>query len=290
MITGEPPARVITPMRRWDGARLARHAVAPSGRRLVRWWVAAGLAWWVGALGGVSPSAFLGDPAPGLLAAALLGAAAVSYLSPVLILGVMATVVADDDRYGLAAPLHVAGIDAPTRLVGRGLACARTSLALIGVGLVGGMAAAVGLAVRSPDGLTWGIRSSPSPAGLVTAAAIVVASWIVAVLVATAAVTPTRAVVVLAVAFSVTGVVASFVYFVPAMRPVLWCMPAAAVWPFDAESFNSAQFAVSVPAGARLGSGAAWTVVLALFALRRLVTQPYPSTGEPERGRRRPRG
>ncbi len=265
---------------------VVRRALRLPSRRARRWWIAAAGAWVAGALGGVAPAAFVGDPSPGLAASAVLGLVTVAFLSPLLVTPVMATLIADDDRTQLASALHTAGVNAPVRLVARTVTTAEASLALLTVGALAGVVSGLGSGLRSSDGFASGLRSAPALSGVVAAATVLVVGWVLAVLVATAAVTPVRSLLVLVVSFLVTGVVASFVYFVPALRPVFWCMPWAALWPFDVESFSSAQFAASIPVVVRLASGGAWLAILAGLALRRLVVDPYPTATEPGAGRR----
>jgi hypothetical protein len=255
-------------------------------RRARRWWLAAAGAWVAGAVGGVAPTMFLGDPSPGLAASAALGLLAVAFLSPLLVTPTMATLVADDDVTQVSVAMHTAGLGVRTRIPAHAAVTAETSLILPALGAVAGVVAGLGLAHRSADPFAVGLRSAPTVGGALAGLGVVLASWALAVLVATAAVTPTRALAVLVLGFVVTGLVGSFVYFVPALRPLFWVMPWAALWPFDLESFDSAPFAASIPVAVRLASGAAWLTVLAAAAVRRLRVAPYPTTSEP-RGRRR---
>ena len=283
------PTSWSAPPRSWLTSVLrAYRALRSPSRRARRWWIAGVGAWVTGALGGMAPSAFVGDPSPGLGAAALLGAVAVALLSPLLVTPVMATLIADDDRTQLAAALHHAGVNAPARLLARTAAAIRVNGALLVVGASAGVAAGLGVAHSSADGFVLGWRSAPTPSGVLVAAAVLVVAWVLALLVATAAITPVRSLLVLVVSFLLTGVVASLVYFVPALRPVFWCTPWAALWPFDAGSFSSAPFAASIPVVVRLRSGAVWLAILAAAGIRRLRHDPYPLASGSGTGRRRP--
>jgi hypothetical protein len=263
--------------------------MAPLMGRQVRWRVAAAVAWVVGAVAGVAPPAFLGDPTPGLGGAALLGVTAIALLAPLLVAPVVALCVCDDDAAGAAPYWHAIGVAVPSRLAARAVVAARLSLRLFPVAVVGALTSALGSAVAGGGGLVAGGRSAPS----LQAVALGVGTWIGAVavgaLVGTAAAAPARAVLWLAGAVAVTGLTASLVYFVPAVRVVFWATPGGALWPFDPQSFDSAQFAIAVPGVVRAVSGTTWLAGLGALAWHRRRRHPYPVDGEAGRRARPPR-
>jgi hypothetical protein len=263
--------------------RRAAAANSPPVRSAARWWVGLGLAWLVGALGAVAPTAFLGEPAAGLAACATLGLVAVAVVAPVLIAPLVASVVCDDDQHQVAAAWHAIGVSPTRRLTARAVAAAGASLRLLAIGAAAGLAAGAGLAGHGPDPLLVGFQGAPDPEGLVLGAAMLVVSWLLGSLVGAWAVTSVRAVLVLLVSLLATGSVASLLYFVPGLRPLFWATPWAALWPFDPQSFDSAQFAATVPAWVRAASGSAWLTVLAVSTVRRRRIAPYPVPGEARR-------
>ena len=265
--------------------RRAAAASSPPVRSVARWWAGRGLAWVVGALGAVAPTAFLGEPAAGLAACAVLGLVAVAVVAPVLIAPLVASVVCDDDQHQVSAAWHAIGVAPTRRLTARGVAAAAASLQLLVLGAVGGLAAGAGLAANGPDPLLIGLRGAPGPDGLVLGAAMVALSWLLGSLVGAWAVTSVRAVLALLVSLLATGAVASLLYFAPGLRPLFWATPWAALWPFDPESFDSAQFAATVPAWVRAASGSAWLAVLAVSTVHRRRLAPYPVPGEARRRR-----
>ncbi len=244
------------------------------------------IAWIVGALGALTPPAFLGEPAAGLVAAAALGLVAVAFVAPVLITPLVATVVCDDDQHQVSAAWHVIGVTPTARIVGRSLAAARASLRLLVIGAVAGLLAGLGAARAGPDPVDLAWRGGPSSLAVVLALGLLVLAWVLGALVGAWAVTALRALVLLVVSMLITGAVASLLYFVPGLQVAFWCTPWSAVWPFDPQAFDSAQFATSVPVTARVISGAAWLVLLAASTVRRRRRLPYPAAGEARRSHR----
>jgi hypothetical protein len=112
-----------------------------------------------------------------------------------------------------------------------------------------------------------------------------VLSWVLGALIGAWSANALRAVVVLLVSLLATGAVASLLYFAPGLRVVFWLTPWAALWPFDPQAFDSAQFATPVPVGVRLASGATWLAVLTIATVRRRRRVPYPAVGESRRTR-----
>ena len=261
-------------------------ALGPAVRAGARWRVAAVLAWIVGALGAVAPTAFLGEPAAGLLAAPVLGVVAVAVVAPVLIAPLVASVVCDDDQFQVSAAWHSIGVTPTRRIVGRSLAAARASLRLLGVGGLAGALAGIGAAVAGPDPVHVDLRGGPGPPVVVVALGLLALAWLLGALVGAWAVSALRALVTLLVGMLITGAVASLLYFAPGLRVAFWCTPWAALWPFDPQAFDSAQFATSVPLGARVASGGAWLVLLAASTVRRRRRVPYPAAGESRRADR----
>jgi len=260
--------------------------VRASVRRAGRWRGAVVVAWVVGAIGGVAPTAFLGEPPAGLVAAAALGLLAVAMVAPVLIGPLVATLVCDDDEHQVAVAWHGVGVDPRRRISARASAAATASLRLLPVGALGGLLAGAGSAAAAPDPLRVGLAGGPRPMAVLVGVVLVVVSWVLGALVGAWAVTAIRAVLVLLVSLIVTGAVAGLLYFAPSLRLLFWVTPWAALWPFDPQSFDSAQFATSVPVVARVASGWAWLTVLALATVRRRRLVPYPVPGEQRRRRR----
>ncbi len=257
-----------------------RRAMGASMVHQTRWRIGAGAAWIVGAVAGVAPVALFGDRAPGLVAAAALGAIACAWLAPLIVGPLVAVSVCDDDALGAAPYWHVIGVGWPVRLAARTVAAAGLSLRLFPVAAAGAATAALGSSFGPGGHLVVGISGAPGPAALALGAVTLVVAWTIGALVGAAAVTPARAGLWLAGGVAVTGLAGSLVYFVATLRFVFWAMPAAALWPFDPESFDSAQFAMSVPLPVRLVSGTAWLTVLAALAWRRRHRDPYPTEGE----------
>ena len=187
----------------------------------------------------------------------MLGVVAVAVVAPVLIAPLVASVVCDDDQFQVSAAWHSVGVTPTRRIVGRSLAAARASLRLLGVGGLAGALAGIGAAVAGLDPVHVDLRGGPGPP-----------------------------VVVVALGMLITGAVASLLYFAPGLRVAFWCTPWAALWPFDPQAFDSAQFATSVPLGARVASGGAWLVLLAASTVRRRRRVPYPAAGESRRADR----
>lgn len=268
------------------GAVRVAVATGPSVRAAARWRVGAVAAWVVGAVGAMAPTAFLGEPAAGVLAAPALGLVAVAVVSPLLIAPLMASDVCDDDQFQVAAAWHCIGVTPARRMIGRALAAARASLRLLSIGAVAGLLAGLGSAVGGADPVRPGLAGGPSPTMLLLLApALLTLSWVLGPLVGAWAVTTLRTLVVLVVGLLVTGAVGSLLYFAPGLRVAFWLTPWAALWPFDPQSFDSAQFATSVPLAARVVSGAAWLGLLAAATVRRRRRVPYPTAGESRRSR-----
>ncbi len=267
------------------GARRVAAAVGPSVQSAARWRVGMVVAWVVGAVGAVAPTAFLGEPAAGLGAAPLLGLVAVAMVAPVLIAPLVASVVCDDDQFQVSPAWHSIGVTPSRRMIGRAGAAGGASLRLLAVGVVAGLLAGAGSAIGGPDPVRLGLDGGPSPSAGLLAAGLVVLSWVLGALVGAWAVSTLRTLVVLVVGLMITGAVASLLYFAPGLRPAFWLTPWAALWPFDPQSFDSTQFATSVPIGVRLLSGAAWIVLLTGSAVRRRRRVPYPIAGESRRPR-----
>jgi hypothetical protein len=232
----------------------------------------------------MAPTAFLGEPAPGLAASALLGMVAVAVVAPVVIAPLVATVVCDDDQHQVSAAWHAAGVAAGPRLVGRALAAARASLGLVALGGVAGVLTGAGMAAQASH-RSWWLEGAPGVGGVALGAGLLGLSWVLGLLVGAWAVTSVRAVTALLVSLIATGAVASLLYFVPGLRTVFWATPWAALWPFDPQSFDSVQFATTVPVAARVVSGAGWLAVLAAAAVGRRRRDPYPVPGEARRRR-----
>jgi hypothetical protein len=272
------PGRAVT-------LRRAVAACGPSVRSASRWWLGRASAWVVGAVGAVAPTAFLGEPAAGVAASAALGLVAVAVLAPALITPLLASVVCDDDQHQVSAAWHAIGVAPSRRLAARAVAAAGASLGLLGIGALAGLLAGVGLALGGPDPVRLGFEGAPSVDGLLLGGALLALSWVLGALVGAWAVTTVRAVTVLLVSLLATGAVASLLYFVPGVRPVFWATPWAALWPFDPEAFDSAQFAVAVPVPVRALSASGWMALLLVSTVRRRRRTPYPVPGEARRHR-----
>jgi len=262
-----------------------RRAMVPSivagRRRRVTWLVA----WVVGAIAGIAPTAFQGYAAPGLLASAGWGAVGVALLAPLVITPFVAVVVCDDDHHQVAHAWLALGVNPRRRLVARTTAAAQVSLRLLPVGAVAGLVAGLGLAASGRDPLRWGWPGGPTLPTVVLAGALVGLAWVIGGLIAAAAVVPSRAAVVLIASWLVTGVVASLVHFSPDLGGLFRLTPWAALWPFDPQVSDSAQFAASIPVTARLVAGASWLGLLAATAGWRRRTTPYPIPGDRRRRR-----
>ena len=251
-----------------------------------RWWAGVAAAWVVGALAGVAPAAFAGYPPPGLAASALRGALGVAGLAPLVVVPLVAVIVCDDDHEQVAAAWHAVGVGPARRLALRTGAAALISLGLLPVGALAGLVAAIGLATTGADPWSPGWSGGPGPAALGLGAGLLVLAWVIGGLVAAAAVTPSRAVLVLVSSWLVTGAVASLVHFSAGLVVAFRLMPWAPLWPFDPGSSDSAQFAASIPPGTRIVVGLLWLGVLSVVAGCRRRSTPYPIPGE--RRRRRP--
>ncbi|MGZ4715877.1 MAG: hypothetical protein ACXWCB_04155 [Acidimicrobiales bacterium] len=254
-------------------------------RAASRWRAGAVVAWVVGAIGAVAPTAFLGEPAAGLTAAAALGLLAVALVAPLLVTPLVATVVCDDDQHQVAAAWHSVGVAPTRRIAGRAVAAARASLRLLLVGALAGLVAGTASAVGGPDPVRFGLAGGPHPTGALLGVGLGLRSWVLGALVGAWSTSALRALVVLLVSLLATGAVASLLYFAPGLRVVFWLTPWSSLWPFDPQSFDSAQFATTVPVPARLASGTAWLAVLAASTVRRRRRVPYPSVGESRRSR-----
>jgi len=271
--SGPIPVRPVT-------SRQVALAVAPSVTAGARWRAGAVVAWVVGVIGAVAPTAFLGEPTPGLAAAALLGLLAVALVAPLLVTALVATVVCDDDQHQVSVAWHSIGATPSRRLSGRTVAAARASLRLPAIGAVAGLVAGTGAAIGGTDPARLGLAGAPHLGALLLGAALVVLSWLLGGLVGAWSTSALRALVVLLVSLLVTGAVASLLYFAPGLGPLFRLTPWAALWPFDPQSFDSAQFATTVPAVARVASGSAWLALLAAGTVRRRRRVPYPTPGE----------
>ena len=279
--------RVPIPVRSCLGARRVAGSDGPSVRSAARWRVGMVVAWVVGAIGAVAPTAFLGEPAAGLGATPLLGLMAVAVVAPVLIAplvasgGVRRRPVPGVARVAQHRRRPVASDDRASRRRQPGPACACWWSAPSR-----GWWPAAGRRSAGPIASASGFGVSRLRPPLVVAAVLVALSWVLGALVGAWAVSTLRTLVVLVVGLMITGAVASLLYFAPGLRPAFWLTPWAALWPFDPQSFDSTQFATSVPIGVRLLSGSAWLVLLAGSAVRRRRRVPYPIAGESRRSHR----
>lgn len=244
------------------------------------------LAWIVGAVGGAAPPTLLGDPPAGLLAGAVLGAAAWGWAAPLIATPWVAVVVGRDDDTGAATRFHAAGIGHRRRLVLRSTGAALDVATVGAVAAVAGMVAAAGSSVGTPVEL--GLRSGPGLDGLAAAGALLAGSILLGSLLAVAATGPTQALVAWATAVALTGSVITAATFVPSLQPAVVALPLLALWPFDPDDVLAPTLAVEVPVRVRFASLLAWSALLAAFGWWRRRHHPYPGTDLDGR-RHRPR-
>jgi len=249
------------------------------------WHLAAGVAWVVGALGGVATVALLGDVGPGLLGAAMGGGVACALVAPVVMVPFVAVACAVDDRTGAAAHWHVAGVRSRRRMGQRAAGAARSLAGLCLLGAAAGLLAGLGLGATGPDGVVAGLRAAPPWPVVGVAAAAVGLSLVIGLLLAAAVGDASLAAALWVGAGLATGAWSTVAVFVPALRLTFFAMPWASIWPFTPSLVDAPYLAQAISPAARAASAVGWSAVLVAVARRRLRRDPYPTPHEPVGGR-----